>query len=364
MPTPTETVRVNLAERGYDIEIGQGNFLDAGGFLVERSKATHVVLVTDTNVDPLHADRLADRLTDLDLEVHLMVIDAGESSKSVDVAFELWETMLEEGVDRKSIVLAVGGGVVGDLAGFVAATFVRGLSFFQVPTTLLAQVDSSVGGKTGINLPGGKNMVGAFWQPHGVVIDVEVLSTLPDREYRAGLAEVVKYGVIMDADFFAYLETNAEAINARDPEVLRHVVARCCRLKADVVEADEREESGRRAILNYGHTYCHAFEAATNYESILHGEGVAIGMICASRLAEQLGMITAEQVQRQINLLEKLHLPTSRLEQTDSAELVRLMWRDKKVDAGQLRFILPTTIGDVQLVEDPPQDAILRSLES
>ena len=175
--------------------------------------------------------------------------------------------MLDEGADRKTVVVALGGGVVGDLAGFVAATFARGLRFVQIPTTLLAQVDSSVGGKVGINLPGGKNMVGAFWQPRGVLIDVDVLATLPDREYRAGLAEVVKYGVIQDAEFFAYLEANVEPINARDAGVLTHIVERCCRLKADVVEQDEREETGLRSILNYGHTFCHAFEAATGYET-------------------------------------------------------------------------------------------------
>ena len=202
MTTEVNTTRVNLAERSYDIEIGSGNLAGLALFLRERTRSNHAVIITDTHVDELYADRLGDHLTDHAWEVHILVVDAGEASKAAEVAEGLWETMLEEGTDRQSIVLAVGGGVVGDLAGFVASTFTRGLQFFQVPTTLLAQVDSSVGGKVGINLPGAKNMVGAFWQPEGVLIDVDVLATLPDREYRAGLGEVVKYGVILDADFF------------------------------------------------------------------------------------------------------------------------------------------------------------------
>ena len=359
----THNVHVSLAERSYDIAIGSGNFLEIGPFLAERGDPSHLVVVTDTNVDPLHADRLADRLIEQGTEVHMMVIDAGETSKAVDVAAELWEIMLEEGVDRQSAVLAVGGGVVGDLAGFVAATFARGLPFYQAPTTLLAQVDSSVGGKVGINLPGGKNMVGAFWQPQGVWIDVDVLSTLPDRQYAAGLAEVVKYGVILDAEFFSYLEQNTNAILARDAEVLQKIVARSCQLKAKVVQEDERESSSRRALLNYGHTYCHAIEAATNYQSILHGEGVAIGMICASRLATALGMFSPEATERQTALLTKLGLPTTCPQDLDPEQLLKLMWRDKKVQNGKLRFVLPTEIGKVELVAAPRTDAILASLD-
>jgi 3-dehydroquinate synthase len=259
--------------------------------------------------------------------------------------------MLDEGSDRKTVVIALGGGVVGDLAGFIAATFARGLRFVQIPTTLLAQVDSSVGGKVGINLPGAKNMVGAFWQPRGVLVDVAVLSTLPDREYRAGLAEVVKYGVIQDADFFAYLEANVEPISRRDPGVLTYIVERSCRLKADVVEKDEREETGLRAILNYGHTFCHAFESATNYETLLHGEGVAIGMMCAARLAQRLGRVDAAFVARQGKLLESLGLALA-VPDVPADDLIDLMYHDKKVDRGKLRFVLPTRMGHVELVRD------------
>jgi 3-dehydroquinate synthase len=210
-------------------------------------------------------------------------------------------------------------------------------------------------------LPGGKNMVGAFWQPRGVVIDVDVLRTLPDREYRAGLAEVVKYGVIQDADFFAYLEENIDSINARDAAVLTRIVERCCRLKADVVEQDEREETGLRSILNYGHTFCHAFEAATNYEQLLHGEGVAIGMMCAARLAQQLGRVDSAFVDRQRALLEACGLPLA-VPEVEHDELIELMYRDKKVERGRLRFVLPTRLGHVELVRDIATDDIVAAL--
>ncbi|MEM8864829.1 MAG: 3-dehydroquinate synthase [Planctomycetota bacterium] len=362
MPDSDSLVHVNLSDRSYDIEIGEGNLAGIASFIEARRDTSHVVVITDSNVDPLHGDRAADLVNEASIEAHVLVVDAGEASKAPEVAQDLWETMLEEGVDRSSTVLAVGGGVVGDLAGFVAATYARGLAFFQAPTTLLAQVDSSVGGKVGVNLPGGKNMVGAFWQPQGVLIDVQVLTTLPDRDYRSGLAEVVKYGVILDADFFAYLEQHTDEINARDPAVLKHIIARSCRLKADVVEADEREESGRRAILNYGHTFCHAIEAATGYSSVLHGEGVAMGMLCASRLAQSLGMIDSAATERQQALLEKLGLPVTVPADLDSEQLYELMWRDKKVQAGQIRFILPKRIGEVDLVGNVSSEAVLAAI--
>jgi len=363
----TNTIRVELAERSYDIEIGEGNLADVVAFVQARRPTSHVVVISDTNVDPLYADKLADRFTDEQHEAHVFVVDAGEASKAPEVAQELWETMLGEGVDRQSTVIAVGGGVVGDLAGFVAATFARGLPFFQVPTSLLAQVDSSVGGKVGVNLPGGKNMVGAFWQPQGVLIDVQVLKTLPDREYRAGLAEVVKYGVIMDAEFFAFLESNVEAINTRQPTVLKQIIARSCQLKAEVVQADEREQATAdhklsRAILNYGHTFCHAIEAATGYQGVLHGEGVAMGMVCASRLAERLARIDQADTARQVALLKALHLPTECPQDLDAEKLLQFMWRDKKVQDGDIKFVLPTRIGEVGIVGNVAADDILPAI--
>jgi 3-dehydroquinate synthase len=278
-------------------------------------------------------------------------IEPGEASKSIEAAAGLWEGLLELGADRKSVVAAVGGGVVGDLAGFIAATFARGVRFFQAPTTLLAQVDSSVGGKVGINLPEAKNMVGAFKQPIGVLIDAATLATLQEREYRAGLGEVVKYGVILDAELFDYLEAHADALLARDHDTLVHIVTRCCRLKADVVEQDEQEESGLRAVLNYGHTFAHAFEALGGYGEILHGEAVSIGMLCASRLAERLRRVDAAFTKRQYDLLDKLGLPTAAPE-LDADEVLESMMHDKKVQHGQLRFVLPTRMGHVELVAD------------
>ena len=355
-------MRVALGERSYDIQIGSGNLAELSTFLRGQTGSHHAVLITDGNVDSLYADKLGDQLTDDSWDVHILVVGPGELSKSSEVAAELWETMLEEGADRQSIVVAVGGGVVGDLAGFVAATFARGLGFFQVPTTLLAQVDSSVGGKVGINLPGAKNMVGAFWQPLGVLIDVDVLQTLPDREYRAGLAEVVKYGVILDAGFFAYLEDQTDAIHAKDSSVLQTIVERCCRLKADVVENDERDITGLRAVLNYGHTFAHAFEAAGKYGQLLHGEAVAMGMMCAARLAERMDRVDAAFVGRQQALLEALQLPLAQCDY-DVDELVTLMHHDKKVEDGRLRFVLPDKLGHVELVRDVRVDDVQASLQ-
>jgi 3-dehydroquinate synthase len=355
------TVHVNLGPRSYDIEIGSGNLRETAKFCDAEADDAHAVIITDANVDDLYTEPVADSLVEFGAEVDILSVEAGEQSKAPEVASELWEQMLDQGADRKSVVVALGGGVVGDLAGFVAATFARGLRFVQVPTTLLAQVDSSVGGKVGVNLPGGKNMVGAFWQPRGVVVDVDVLGTLPEREYRAGLAEVVKYGVIQDAEFFALLEANVEPINLRDHAVLTRIIERCCRLKADVVEQDELEESGLRAILNYGHTFGHAFEAATGYEELLHGEGVAIGMMCAARLAQRIGRVDAAFVQRQRSLLEAFSLPLA-VPEVAPDELVELMYRDKKVDRGKLRFVLPSRIGHVDCVSEIATGDIVAAL--
>ncbi len=344
-------VRVDLQERAYDIEIGTGNRDRIGSFAAGAVPGRHAVVITDTNVEQPHATPVATALAAADFQVDLVVIEPGEPSKSIDTADNVWQKLLQLKADRQTLIVAAGGGVVGDLAGFVAATYTRGVRLMQFPTTLLAQVDSSVGGKVGVNLPGAKNMVGAFWQPVGVLIDTRVLATLPQREYRAGLAEVIKYGVILDADFFAYLEANVEGLNKRSDEVLQHVIARCCRLKADVVEADERETSGLRAILNYGHTFAHAIEAVTRYGEFVHGEAVSIGMQCASRLAEGLHRINADVTQRQHDLFTALGLPVA-VPDLDHDELIATMQHDKKVEGGQLRFVLPTRLGHVDLVPD------------
>ena len=346
-----QTVHVDLAERSYDIRIGSGNIGGVAEMLAAGGAATHAVIITDENVRETHAVAVAESLTDKSIEAAVISIEPGEPSKSMEMAAGLWEGLLQLGTDRRSVVVAVGGGVVGDLAGFVAATYARGVRFFQVPTTLLAQVDSSVGGKVGINLPDAKNMVGAFLQPMGVLIDTATLDTLEPREYRAGLGEVVKYGVILDAGLFDYLEENIEGLLGRDHDVLSHVIARCCRLKADVVEKDERETTGLRAVLNYGHTFAHPLEELSGYGQILHGEAVAIGMLCASRLAERLGRVDEAFTMRQHKLLEALQLPVE-LPPLDIDQIMEHMLHDKKVEHGKLRFVLPTSMGSVELVGD------------
>jgi 3-dehydroquinate synthase len=347
MPT---TIRVALGERSYDIEIGRGNLAAAGEFVGRRLRVSRAVVITDSQVRSPHAERVAELLAASGKAASVLAVPAGEASKSVAEAERLWTELARLKADRKTVIVAVGGGVVGDLAGFVAATYARGLAFVQIPTTLLAQVDSSVGGKVGINLPAAKNIVGAFWQPVGVLIDIDVLSTLPEREYRSGLAEVVKYGMILDAAFFELLEARADAILARG-DVLEQVIARCCRLKADVVERDERELTGLRAVLNYGHTFAHAIETVAGYGQFLHGEAVAIGMMSAARLAALLGRIDQKLVDRQRELLTRLGLPTS-AKGLDAEALLDAMQRDKKAEHGKLRFVLPTRLGHVELVED------------
>jgi 3-dehydroquinate synthase len=344
------TVRVNLGPRSYDIAIGHGSDAGFAHFVRERTGPGKTFVVADANTRH-HADRLAALLE----SSVVATVPAGEASKSLALAAELYGRLAAVAADRKTAVLAVGGGVVGDLAGFVAATYNRGLPLVMVPTTLLAMVDSSVGGKVGINLPEGKNLVGAFHQPGGVWIDTTFLDTLPDREYRSGLAEVVKYGMILDAELFAWLEQNAEAILRRDAAAVAHVVARSCRLKADVVEQDEREESGQRMILNYGHTFAHAFESVGGYGTWLHGEAVAAGMVCASRVAERRGLVRPEVTARQVDLLRRFGLPIEPRSDWPTDDLLAVMRRDKKNVAGRLRFILPTRLGQVAVFDDLPE---------
>jgi 3-dehydroquinate synthase len=357
-----QTIRVNLAERSYDIAIAAGILADAGRFLADRAKVTRVVLITDDHVQKPHAMQVAESIGLQEIDVDVICVEPGEESKSLEMAESLWQALLDLDADRKTVVVAVGGGVIGDLAGFIAATFARGLRFLQVPTSLLAQVDSSVGGKVGINLPDAKNMIGAFFQPLGVLIDTATLATLPPNEFRAGLGEVVKYGVILEAELFDYLEANAAALLAHDQGVLAHVVARCCRLKADVVEQDEHEETGLRAILNFGHTFGHAFETLSGYGNLLHGDAVAIGMICAARLAERLGRVDAAFTARLRALLETFDLPVD-VPAFDPQQVLDSMMHDKKVQYGHLSFVLPSRMGHVELVGGIVKDDILAALE-
>jgi 3-dehydroquinate synthase len=350
------TVRVNLAERSYDLVVTSDDAAGLGPFARQRARGNLAFLVTDDHVRT-HADRAAASLTDAGFRTDLAVLPPGEAQKALAVASQLYDRLVDFHADRRTLIVAVGGGVVGDLAGFVAATFNRGLPLLMVPTTLLAMVDSSVGGKVAVNHPRAKNLIGTFHQPVGVWIDTAALATLPEREYRSGLAEVVKYGVILDPELFTYLEDHAELLLRRQPEAVRHIVLRCCRLKADVVERDEREETGLRAVLNYGHTFAHAFETAAGYGAWLHGEAVAAGMVCASRLAERRGLIPAEVTHRQERLLQRFGLPTEP-ENWPAAALIETMRSDKKALAGRLRFVLPRRLGEVALYDDIPESEV------
>ena len=363
MSLATSTVSVAVEPRGYEIQIGSGLLKQAGTFVQQHGTFSKAVIVTDDNVVDLIAHPVAQSIANSGYDVEIFTIPAGEEAKSIETVFQLWQNCLQVNLDRQGIILAVGGGVVGDLAGFIAATYARGITFYQIPTTLLAQVDSSVGGKTGINLPDAKNMVGAFWQPAGVLIDTDVLSTLPDRQYRAGLAEVVKYGMILDETFFCQLEAERSKINERAPEILKAIITRSCQLKAKVVELDERETTGERAKLNYGHTFGHALEVLAGYGQLLHGEAVAIGMILASRLAEKVRGLSSDITQRQEHLLHFFGLPT-KFPLVDPKQMVELMRQDKKGTKGELNFILPDQIGQVDLVRQVDSSVVLPLLHN
>jgi 3-dehydroquinate synthase len=353
-----EIVRVNLGPRSYDIRLCTADVAGAGPFARASSpRSALAVIVSDQNVQA-HAEAVANALLAAEFRTSVVILPPGEEQKSLANAAFLYDHLAELAADRQTLITAVGGGVIGDLAGFVASTYNRGLPLLMVPTTLLAMVDSSVGGKVGVNHPRGKNLIGAFHQPVGVWLDTAFLNTLPEREFRSGLAEVVKYGVILDAEFFESLEQSSASILAREPACLQTVIARCCQLKANVVEQDEREETGLRAILNYGHTFAHAFEAIGGYGAWLHGEAVAAGMICASRLAERIGLIDAELTERQRRLLAAFRLPTEPLPGWPADQMIEAMRRDKKAKAGSLRFILPTRLGRVSLFDDVPESLV------
>jgi 3-dehydroquinate synthase len=357
-------VNVELAERSYPIYIGTS---ELESMIQKTSVAipdwTHSVVMVDATLAEFANKNIVSLFQAAGKRTTLLTIPSGESSKSIGMLAELWSGMVQAKADRKSVVVAVGGGVVGDLAGFAAASYTRGLRFVQIPTTLLAMVDSSVGGKTGVNLPEAKNMIGAFWQPHAVCIDTSTLHSLPDREYWSGLAEVVKYGVILDESFFAYLESNASAIVKRTPSAVEHIVKRSCELKAHVVSQDERETTGLRAILNYGHTFGHAIEACTSYGRYLHGEAIAIGMTMAANLATRMQLWPALCAERQLSLLKQLNLPTQ-FSGVPSEQLIAAMQLDKKTEHGKLNFILPKMIGKVEQVRNCNHDDILASIAS
>lgn len=346
---------IHVETRGgaYDVIVGAG-LIDRPKWFPEDTIGADVFVVTNETVGPLYADRLTAALGPR--RITTLVLPDGEEHKNLDSFSRIIDAMVEARMHRDATVIGLGGGVIGDMAGFAAACYQRGVAVVQVPTSLLAQVDAAVGGKTGVNHPGGKNLIGAFHQPRAVIADVTVLDTLPEREYRAGLAEVVKYGAGLDAGFFSWIEANARALTQRDAKALQFAVRRCCEAKAEVVQQDERE-TGRRALLNLGHTFGHAIEAATGYGSWLHGEAVGAGMVLAGRLSVRLGLLPSADAARLESLLSDFGLPVA--PPPISADiLLDLMRMDKKVLSGRLRLILMKELGDSFVVADCPEEEV------
>ncbi len=344
-----KTITVGLGERSYPIHIGRG-LLARIELLLPRLEQRKVAIVTNSTIAPLFLEPLSSTLRAADVEVVPIIIADGEDHKNWQTLNSIFDLLLTHRCERKTTIVALGGGVVGDLAGFAAATYQRGVPFIQVPTTLLAQVDSAVGGKTAINHPGSKNMIGAFYQPRLVLADTATLDTLPERELSAGLAEVIKYGLIMDAHFLAWLETNMAKLRARDAEALAYAISRSCENKAAVVAADERE-AGERALLNLGHTFAHAIEAGLGFGTWLHGEAVAAGTILAARLSERMGLLNAAQVERVARLMSRAGLPTE-APNLGEARYLELMGHDKKVTDGKLRLVLLKAPGKAFVTSD------------
>ena len=354
-----QTLSVALGDRSYPIHVGRG-LLERGDLIAPHLKQKRVAVVSNETVAPLYLARFLRGLQSVGVEAFSIVIPDGEEFKNWDTLNTIYDQLLAARSDRGTSLIALGGGVVGDMTGFAAATYQRGVPYMQVPTTLLAQVDSSVGGKTAINHPRGKNMIGAFYQPRLVLSDMDTLSTLPDRELKAGLAEVIKYGLIRDAEFFAWLEAHVDRLVAKDAEALSQAVVRCCEIKASVVQRDEREE-GERALLNFGHTFGHAIETGMGYGAWLHGEAIAAGMALASDLSARLGLISRTDVERINAVLARAGLPTA-VCGIPADRFRSLMSVDKKAQAGRLRFILLSAIGSASLRADVPQEALDRTL--
>ncbi|WP_276714558.1 3-dehydroquinate synthase [Pseudooceanicola nitratireducens] len=362
-----QTVHVALGDRSYDIQIGEGLLAQSGRWIAPLLARTRVAVLTDENVAAQHLDAFRAGMAAEGIEVVALALPPGEATKGWEQFSRAVEWLLEQKVERRDVVVALGGGVIGDLAGFAAAVLRRGVRFVQVPTSLLAQVDSSVGGKTGINAPQGKNLIGAFHQPSLVLADTGVLATLPQRDFLAGYGEVVKYGLLGDAEFFDWLEGNAPKMAAGDMAVRIHAVRRSCQMKADIVARDETEQ-GDRALLNLGHTFCHALEKATGYsDRLLHGEGVAIGCALAFELSSRLGLCSQESPSRvRAHLRDmgmKVDLADIPGDLPAAEELFALMGQDKKVVDGQIRFILARGIGEAFVTSDVPSDKVIALLD-
>jgi len=345
-------INVNLGLRSYRIIVESGAVATVGARLRELGVGSRAALVSDAAIGSLYGKTVVRSLEGAGFSVALVEVPEGEAAKTLAVAGQCWNELLALGLDRTSTVLALGGGAVGDVAGFVAATYMRGVNFVQVPTTVLAQVDASIGGKTAIDHPNAKNLIGAFHQPRLVLVDPAVVRSLPEREYRSGVAEIVKHGIVLDADYFAEVERDAAALCARDLPVVERIIGGSCRLKASVVERDERE-SELRHVLNYGHTIGHALEAATGYARFAHGEAVALGIVAEARLARRLGLASDDTVARQERLLLAVGLPVT-AEAIDTDAVVAAIGRDKKARDGRVPFVLSPRIGAFRLVFDVP----------
>jgi len=357
-----EEIRVELGERSYKILIDSGNLKNIGKVLKDYDLGKQATIITNPLVGNLYQDVVKDSLKKEGFEVTIARVPDGEEYKSLEWAAKLYDELLEHKRDRYSFILALGGGVIGDLAGFVASTYMRGIPFVQVPTSLLAQVDASIGGKVAVNHPLGKNLVGSFYQPRLVYTDLAVLKSLAHRELIAALAEVIKYGIIKDREFFGYLEEKIDRIKALNLNALRKIVTTCSKIKAELVSLDEREEKGIRSIINYGHTIGHALEILTKYRVYRHGEAVSIGMVAAARIAQRMGILNKEGERRQVELLERAGLPT-KVKDVDSLKIIKALARDKKVKEGKIRFILATEIGKVETRDDVPPEIIKEVLQ-
>lgn len=358
-----EKVTVTLDERSYPINIAPGLYNQAGAFW-PLTAGQRAMVVTNETLAPIYLDKIKHLLESSGVKVDTIVLPDGEQYKSLFIMNDVFTALLEKHHNRDTTLIALGGGVIGDLTGFAAASYQRGVRFIQVPTTLLSQVDSSVGGKTAVNHPLGKNMIGAFYQPASVIIDLDCLKTLPPRELASGLAEVIKYGIILDGEFFSWLEDNIDALVTLDNQAMAYCIRRCCELKAQVVAADEKETSGLRALLNLGHTFGHAIEAHMGYGVWLHGEAVAAGMVMAAKTAELLGQFTPEQTQRVVTLLERASLPVKGPSQMKPDDYLPHMMRDKKVMGGKLHLILPTTIGHSEMRSDVDAQTVIAAISS
>jgi len=355
-------LNIDLADRSYEILIGRGLLEKAGEWVMAVARPSRIVIITHPSINQLYGEKLSSGFSQANVPIDFIEVPEGEKSKSLEQAEKIYDKLLQWKCDRQTVLVALGGGVVGDLTGFIAATYVRGVSFVQIPTTLLAQVDSSVGGKTAVNHPLGKNMIGVFYQPKLVVVDLDTLKSLPEKEYRAGLAEIIKYGVIEDARLFEFLERQFQDILSHDPKALEHIIATSCAIKARVVEKDERE-SHYRMVLNFGHTIGHAIESLTGYSTYTHGEAVAIGMVYAAKLSQLTGRCSEDVPPRITGLIKNFGLPT-KLPSLKAQDMIQSMYLDKKTAHKKIRFILVKDIGSIEIVDHVTEPHIEEALKN